>query len=223
MEICEKLVVLGAGGFGREIAFVLSEVNKKSGLYHMLGFVDNDISLQGKMIDGYPVLGDDSWLLNYSSKINVVIGIGNPKIRKQAVDKFRIKDNIVYPNIIADNVKYSSSTTIGMGCIICLSAVLTVNISLGDFVLVMSNSVIGHDSFLDDFTTIYPSVTISGNVSVGRYSEVGVGAKIIQRKSIGQNSVVGAGAVVIENIPDNCIVAGVPAKPIKIKEIHNVS
>jgi len=216
MEICKKIVILGAGGLGREIAFVLSEISKQSDRYQILGFIDNNTFLHGKMVNGYPVLGNDSWLLNYSDKINVVICIGNPRVRKQAVDKFSIKKNIIFPNIIADNVKLSDSITMGIGCVICLSTVLTVNISFGNFVLIMSNSVIGHDSFLDDFSTVYPSVTLSGNVSVGKYSEIGVGSKTIQQKSIGQNSIVGAGAVVIKDVPDNCIVVGVPAKPIKL-------
>jgi len=216
MEIFKKLVIVGAGGFGREIAFVLSEINKLSDRYEILGFIDNDVSLQGKKVNGYPVLGNDTWLFNYSGRINVVICIGNPAIRKQVADKFRVNDNIIFPNIIADNAIISNSITMGMGCVICLSTILTVNISLGDFVLVMNSSVIGHDSFLDDFATIYPSVTISGNVLVGKYSEIGVGAKIIQQKKIGQNSVVGAGAVVVKDIPDNCTVVGVPAKPVKL-------
>jgi len=215
MEICKELVILGAGGFGREVAFILSEINKQSNRYKILGFVDNNTSLQGKTINNYSVLGDDSWLINYPNEINVVVCIGNPKTRKKTVDKFSTKNNIFFPNIIADNVKYSNSITMGKGCIICFSSILTVNISLGDFVLIMNNSVVGHDTFLDDFATIYPSVTISGNVSIGKYTEIGVGAKIIQQKVIGENTVIGAGAVVVKDIPDNCTAVGVPAGVIR--------
>ena len=214
MEICKELVILGAGGFGREVAFMLSEINKESNRYDILGFVDNDSSLQGKTINKLPLLGDDSWLLSYPNNINVVISIGNPKARKLAADKFSTKSNIMFPNIIANNVKYSDTLSMGKGCVICFSSILTVNITLGDFVLIMNNSVVGHDSFLDDYVTIYPGVTVSGNVSVDKYSEVGVGAKIIQQKSIGRNTIIGAGAVVIKNIPDNCTAVGIPAKPI---------
>jgi sugar O-acyltransferase (sialic acid O-acetyltransferase NeuD family) len=218
MQECKELVILGAGGFGREAAFILSEINKQSNRYEILGFIDNDPYLQGKMINNYPVVGNDTWLFNYPAPINVVICIGNSNARKKVVDKFSEKSNIIFPNIIANDVKYSGSVVMGKGCIICFSSILTVDISLGDFVLIMNNSVIGHDSFLDDFVTVYPSVTISGNVSVGKYSEIGVGAKIIQQISIGENAIIGAGAVVVKDIPANCTAVGVPAKPIKI---HN--
>jgi sugar O-acyltransferase (sialic acid O-acetyltransferase NeuD family) len=179
-----------------------------------LGFIDNAPDLQGKKINNFPVLGDDSWLINYPDKINVVIAVANSKARRLVVDKLYNNKNIVFPNIIADDVRYSDTVNMGKGCIISFSSIMTVNISIGDFVIFNCNCNIGHDVAIKDFVTLYGNVNVSGNVSIGTGVEIGVGTRIIQNKKIGDNAVVGIGSVVIRNVPSNCTVFGVPAKPV---------
>jgi sugar O-acyltransferase (sialic acid O-acetyltransferase NeuD family) len=201
---------------GRETLFLVSDINSKTGQYDVLGFIDNAPELQGKMINDFPVVGDDSWLINYPDEINLVVAVCNPLMRKRSVEKFCKKTNISFPNIIANNIKYSESVTMGKGNIICFSSIFMVNIVIGDFVIMNPNSIIQHDVAIDSFVSLYGSVHIAGNVSIGECTEIGVGAKVIQGKSIGDNAIIGAGAVVIRDIPANCTAVGVPAKPIKI-------
>jgi sugar O-acyltransferase (sialic acid O-acetyltransferase NeuD family) len=212
----KKLVILGAGGMGREVLFLLLDGNaRKEKEYNILGFIDNSSDLQEKKINNIPVLGDDAWLLDYQDEINVVIGIGNSRMRKRAFEKFSHKKNILFPNIIADNVRYSDSIFMGKGCIVCFSSILTVDIRIGDFVIINLDCTISHDVILNDFVTLYSSVNVSGNVSIGASTEIGVGTNIIQNKCIGENVIIGAGSVVVKDIPSNCTAVGVPAKPIK--------
>jgi sugar O-acyltransferase (sialic acid O-acetyltransferase NeuD family) len=211
----KKLVILGIGGMGREVLFLLSDINAKIKQYDILGFVDNIPNVQGKIIDSYPVLGDDSWIIDYQDDLKLVVAIGNPLIRKQAVIKFAQQENIDFPNIIARNVKYSESVSMGKGNIICFSSILTVNVVLGDFVLMNPSTIIGHDTRIGNFASLYGSVHLAGNVSIGECAEIGMGAKIIQNKSIGDNAIIGAGAVVVKDIPSNCVAVGIPATPIK--------
>ena len=211
----KKLVIVGAGGLGREILYQLSEVNCKTDLYEILGFVDDAPELQGRTISGYPVLGNSQWLIDYDREICALICMGNSKARKTVVDKISINSNILFPTFIADNVRYSKDIVFGKGCIICLSSILTVNVTVGDFVIINYDCTIGHDAILDDFVTLYPSVNVSGFVHIGRCTEIGTGSNIIQGTTIGENTIVGAGAVVIRDIPRNCTAVGTPAKAIK--------
>ena len=209
-----KLVIIGAGGLGREVLFLLSYINSRTNYYDISGFIDNTPELQNKIIDGVPILGDDSWLLNYDDDINVVIAVGSSRVRKNIYERFSHKKNICYPNIIADDAKYSDTVTFGKGCIIGFYSLLTVNVSIGDFVLLNNYCNIGHDVCIGDFVTLYGNVNVSGNVTIGSCVEVGVGTRIIQKKSIGENSKVGIGSVVVKNVPADCTVFGVPAKRI---------
>jgi len=207
----KDLVIVGAGGFGREIAWQISEL----GQYSILGYIDSDARLQGQKINGLPVLGDSQWLLGLRDEICAVICIGNSRSRKHVYNELSKNPNINFPTIIASNVRYSNSVTFGQGCIICLSTVLTVNITLGDFVIANLDCTIGHDAVLENFATLYPSVNVSGGVHVKACAEIGTGANIIQGKTIGENTIIGAGAVVTKDIPSNCTAVGTPAKPIK--------
>ena len=204
-----KLVLVGAGGFGREVAWQFSDQ------YEMLGFVDDAPGLQGKTINGLPVLGGNDFLLNHTEEINAVICIANPKSRKKMAEKLSENPLIKFPTIVAGDAKHSETVNFGKGCIICLSGILTVNIELGDFVVTNWDCTIGHDVIIGDYVTLYPSVNVSGNVEIGTCAEIGTGTNIIQGKKIGAHSIIGAGSVVVKDIPENCTAVGVPAFPIK--------
>jgi len=214
MEV-RDIVLVGAGGFGREVLWQINQLNDDTKQYNVLGFIDEAIELQGEMINGFPVLGNSQWLLNYPKEIGVMICIGNSKVRKEAYNKIKKNSNIIFPTIIAKDVQCSDSVRFGQGCIICLSTIFTVNITVGDFVITNLDCTVGHDAVLDDFVTLYPSVNVSGNVKIESGVEIGTGTNIIQGKVIGENSVIGAGSVVVKDIPENCTAVGAPAVPIK--------
>ena len=207
----KDIVILGAGGLGREVMWQLSVVNQQTPLYNILGFVDNAAALQGKNINGYPVVGDEGWLLAHTTDICVLICVANPGIRRAIFERLSTNTCISFPNFCAADVHCSDFVKMGRGCIICLSSILTVNVSIGDFVIMCASCVVGHDAEIGDFTTLYPGVTVSGAVDIGAGSEIGSQATIIQGKHIGKNTIIGAGAVVVKDIPDDVTAVGVPA------------
>nr|WP_250349320.1 DapH/DapD/GlmU-related protein [Flavobacterium anhuiense] len=50
---------------------------------------------------------------------------------------------------------------------------------------------------------------------MGEFSQIGANSTILPKVKIGKNVIVGAGSVVTKDIPDNCLVVGVPARIIK--------
>lgn len=210
-----KLVFVGAGGFGREVAWQLEQVNSVVDKYEFLGFIDDTPELQGKSINGLPVIGNMEYLLNCNEEIAAIICIGCSKDRKMIAEKLSANPLISFPTIIACDVQCSDTVQFGRGCIICMSNIFTVNIDVGDFVIVNLDCTVGHDVVIEDYVTLYPSVNVSGNVHIGACTEIGTGTNIIQRKNIGGNSVIGAGSVVVKDIPANCVAVGAPAVPIK--------
>lgn len=210
-----KLVIVGAGGFGREVLFQILDSNIESNKYDILGFVDDTLELQGKIINGYPIIGTIDWLVEHNSEICAVICIGNSQARRKVVERISENTNVDFPSIIASDVKMSEYVELGKGCVICLSNILTTNIKIGDFVIINLDCTVGHDAVIEDFVTIYPSVNVSGNVYIESCAEIGTGSNIIQAKRIGKNTIIGAGSVVIKDVVSNCIAVGAPAVPIK--------
>ena len=56
-----KIVIIGAGGFGKEVLCTLLEQNKISETFEILGFIDDDTKLHGKIIQQKKVLGGLDW------------------------------------------------------------------------------------------------------------------------------------------------------------------
>ncbi len=123
-----------------------------------------------------------------------------------------------FATLIDPSVEMSDRVTVGEGTIICAHTIITVNISIGNHVIINLDCTIGHDSVLNDFVTLYPSVNVSGITTIGYCTELGTGMQIIQGITVGSHSIIGAGAVVVKNIPDKCTAIGCPAKPIKYLE-----
>lgn len=214
----KDIVIIGAGGFAKEVLWLLERNNKTTREWNILGFIDRSHNLNLNSIHGYNIIGDDEWLANYESQIYVACGIGNSALRKQIVQKFKNKDNIIFPNIISQDAIVSDSVSMGKGCIVCSSSILTVDVQLGDFVTINLDCTVGHDVILSDFVTVYPSVNVSGNVIINSETEIGTGTNIIQGLTIGERTIIGAGAVVMRDIPGYCTAAGNPARVIKIRE-----
>lgn len=213
----KKLVIIGAGGFGREVAWQVMEQKEFCSQYQLMGFVDDNESLAGTSLNGLPVLGTMEWLIKQEESIAVLVAVGSAKVRKMIVERCRKNKNLYFPTFIANDVALSDTVKIGEGGIICRGNILTVNITIGDFTLINLSCTIGHDVVMEDYVTVYPGVHVSGNVSIGGITEIGTGTNIIQGKSIGSHVIVGAGSVVIRDIGENCTAVGVPAKVVKEK------
>lgn len=209
------LVIIGAGGFGREVAWLVDDINEASNEWNLLGFIDCNESIHGTELNGYKVLGGFDYL-KAKENIYYVCAIGNAKVKKDIIEnkcsKYNIKAaTLIHPSVIMSK-RYNE---IGDGCIICAGNIITVNCNIGNHVTLNLDCTVGHDVFINNYTTIYPSVNISGNCNIGECVEVGTGSQIIQGKKIGNNSIVGAGSVVVKDIENNRTVVGVPAKAIK--------
>ena len=211
----QKILIYGCSGYAKEVAFLIEDINKKNHQYEILGYLDDNKLNHGKTIYNYPVLGDDTYFNDHSEDINLVIGIGNPRIRKNIVNKLQNYKMIYFPILIHPNVEISKAVKIGAGTIITAGNIVTVDIEIGSHCAINLNCTIGHDAIIEDFVTLAPSVNVSGNVYIETLCDIGTGTQIIQGLRIGSDSIIGAGAVVIKDIPSKVVAVGAPAKVIK--------
>lgn len=110
-------------------------------------------------------------------------------------------------------------TIYGEGSIICAGCLITVNVTIHEFVILNLGCTVGHDTEIGAYSSLMLSVNVSGEVEIGEGVYVGTGAKIINRLSIGEGTIVGAGAVVTGSLPACCTAVGIPAKPIKYHKV----
>ena len=213
----KDLVILGAGDFGRELANVVGRINCVKSEWNLLGFVDDNIEIQGKKIDGYSVIGTSDWLNNRQDEIYAICSLGVAKTRKKVINKF-INKNIKWATLIDPDARLYRDSEVGEGSIICGGSILAINTKVHNHVIVNLNCTLGHDDIICDYSVINPGVNVSGKVLINECVDLGTGVKAIQGLTVGKNSTVGAGAVVIKDIPENCTAVGAPAKPIKFNK-----
>lgn len=211
----KKLYIVGAGGFGREVAWLVERINEVRADWDLIGFVDDDVNSWGKLCGGYTVLGGTDFLVELDCDAWVVCAVGNPMTRKTIVEKMCRMGSIRFATLIDPMAICSPQVKIGEGSIVCAGSILTVNISIGNHVIINLDCTLGHDDMIEDYVTVYPSVNISGNVRVGGMTELGTGSKIIQGLDISSNVVLGAGSVVSKSLNEAGTYVGIPARKIK--------
>lgn len=209
----KDLYIIGAGGFGREVAWLVERINEETPIWNIKGFIDDNDSLWGTKEDAYEVVGGCDYLKTLGD-VYVVCAVGSARVRKIIINK--LKDSKVkFATVIDPSVIISKRVEIGEGTIICAGTIITVDIKIGNHVIINLDCTIGHDDVIEDFVTVYPSVNVSGNVTVGECSELGTGMQIIQGKNVAPNTIIGAGAVVVKDLIESGTYVGSPAKKIK--------
>lgn len=204
----KKLVIIGAGGLARETAWLVEEINREKKQWDLIGFIDENKSLNGCNINGYSVLGDLDYLNKLTNDIGIVVAIGDGRIRKLLVEKIKDKD---FVTLLHPKIEIHESVKVGEGSIVFFGNILSVNSCIGKHVIMNFKSVLGHDAKLNDFVTVLTNVNISGNVTVGENTLIGTNVSILQEIKVGENCVIGIGSVVLKKVKDGTTVLGNPA------------
>lgn len=207
-----KIVIVGAGGFGREVLALIRNINQIKPTFEVLGFIDDGMPV-GTKIHELSVLGKTSSIVQTGAE-GAVIAIGKTQIREDVTSRMPV--NLKFPNIIHPLAVFQDPERIriGQGNIICAGNIFTTDIRLGNFCIVNLACTIGHNAVLSDFCSVMPGVNISGGALLQKGVYVGTGAKLIKATTLGSYCTVGAGAVVDADIAPNETVVGVPAKPL---------
>lgn len=133
------------------------------------------------------------------------------------LDKKNINARIEPGAIIREQVQIGDRAVIMMGAIINIGAVV------GEGSMIDMGAVLGGRATVGRNCHIGAGAVLAGviepasakPVTIGDGTLVGANAVVIEGVQVGRNCVVAAGAVVIDDVPDNMVVAGCPAKIIK--------
>lgn len=209
------IVIVGAGGFGREVLDVIEAVNAAGGDLEFRGFVDDgpvDEELVARR--GARLLGTSEALPGMD--VSFVVAIGSGAVRARVVE--RLPSGLSAPALLVHPAStVGGDNRISPGCILTAGCRVTTNITLGSHVQLHVNSTVGHDSKLGDFVSVYPGATVSGNVTIGAGASIGTGANVLPGVTIGDGAFVGAGAVVTGDVEPGETVVGSPARSLRPK------
>jgi len=199
----KKIAIVGAGGNAREIADILRVLPE----FQVLGFLAD---MQGR--HDSPLLGDFAWPAENAVDA-LAMGIGDPIHRLRVGQMLAARyPNIEWPAIVHPTAYVGSGVRLERGVVICVGAIATTNIEIGEFSQLNFGCTVGHEARIGPGCLINPGANISGGVRLGCSVLVGTGAQVLQYVAVGDGARIGAGAVVTKNVEPAATVVGVPAK-----------
>lgn len=211
-----KSVIIGAGTYGEVYLAYLQEAG-----IEIVGFLDDNPKYKDTHIKNIPVLGEISFLKNLKEKFGVeavYCPLGNNQLRVRFLKQAQ-RLGYETPNYIHPTVTISPNVSIGKGVYILLGTTIMPYTIMKDFVMLSMHVSIAHHSILEEGVFLSSGCTFGASIHAKKYAYCGLGSSIMTGiHELGENCLVGAGAAVIKDVPDNAVVAGVPAKILKIKE-----
>ena len=219
MSTTNKLVIMGAGGFGREVhAWLIDSIKHgvcqptTDTVWEVAGFIDDTPDALNTFAGVPPILSNFE---AYQAQPNtyVVCAIANPVVKKRLTEKSLAK-GVEFFTLIHPSVVIGTNVVIGKGSVICPFTVLSTDLEVGEFVTINSGCTIGHDSSIANYCTLSGHCDVTGGVKLREGAFLGSHAVIVPNVIVGEYAVVGAGSVAIRKVAPGVTVFGVPAKRI---------
>ena len=205
----KKIIIVGAGGFGRELLWWIKDINKVQQKWEILGFIDDNIhALDGYECD-YPIIGTiKDWKPKEDEEF--ALAFGSPELKRKIVSLLKAK-GAVFATIIHPAAMLSEFARCGEGLIMFPNSKISCNTTVGDFVTLLATP-IGHDTEIGDYTVISGGCNIVRNVKIGKDVFLAAGVCVAQDINIGDGAYLGLGSVVLKDVPAGATVFGNPAR-----------
>lgn len=209
----DKILIVGAGGFARELLEIVLQINPKAAATF---YDDVSTDAPGRLFGRFEILRSEAEAIAYfkNKDRKFAVGVGSPPHRKQLFDKFSslggTPSSVISPFArigVVDN-------KIDIGACVLTDVVLESENTVGTGTLVHVGALISHNVTIGSYCEISPRACLLGKVRVGDLCSIGTGSIILPGLTIGNNAKIGAGAVVTRDIADGVTAVGVPARPI---------
>lgn len=204
----KRLLILGCGGFGQEVASMLPAHPGFEKEWKMGGFLDSKDSFEG-IPSKYPILGNED-TFEYQPDDLLIIAIMNPATKEKLMNK--LSGRVNFYTFIHPSSMVFDFTTIGEGTVVYPNCSISSNVHIGKFVTMAAGTQIGHDARIGDFSSLMPHTDLGGGVQLGSHVFAGTKTTVLPYKSIANGVQIAAGSVVMRSVKtENITLAGNPA------------
>lgn len=203
-----ELLIVGAGGFGRE---VLGYIEDDNPLFRVKGFLDSRSDALSATPRDVPIVGDP---LTYVPQPNEVFmaALGDPVQRLDYTASLRDIHRADFATVVHPRANVSRHAALHRGSIIGPGVGISVDVRIGEFTCIQEYTVIGHDAQIGEWCQINSHCTIAGGARIGNFVTIHPNCVVTSRAVIGEGVTVAPGSVVIGKIPPGITVLGNPAR-----------
>ena len=197
-----KVIIIGASGHGKVIADI---VLKSQDI--LVGFLDDGVAKDTIIFDNYKVIGNLTCIEDYQDH-EFIIAIGNNAIRKKIAESI----NVNYYTAIHPTSIIASDVLIEEGSCVMARSVINMHAHIKKHCIINTGSIIEHDCIIEDYVHVSPNAVLCGGVKVGTLTHIGASATVRNYKSITSNTIIGMGCVVSDDINEEGVYVGIPAR-----------
>lgn len=207
----KDIIIVGAGGFGRELYYMIKEINRIKPTWNIKGFIAGDYHELDGINCSCPIIGIiEDW--NPTDNEVFAMGISSPTT-KERLSTYLKNKGAQFVTIISPHARVNETVKMGEGCVVSPSSSIGDGTIIGDFVHI-EGSMVGQDVNIGDYTTSTGFVNIPSAI-VGK--RVFIGSHSVVLANVGDDAKICAGSIVVRKVKAQTTVMGNPAKKISIE------
>lgn len=216
----QTLVIIGAGGFGKEAAWVAGRMNAVTPRFSVAGFCDDRAA--GASHAGHVLLGSIEHAASLlSGPVYFYCAIGTNATREKVVARALAAGWFPCAPLIDPSVIIGPGVDVGAGSYVGAGSILSPDCRIGEHVIVNQHCSIGHDAIMEDYAQACPGSRVNGECVVMRAAFIGSGAVLKQGVRVAGHAVLGAASFAVKDVPAGATAIGNPARVIFQPPAHS--